>query len=108
MAKKAIPEKVRQEVNRIVKRLNKDEFGRLDVAFSTRFRGCFLYLDIDDGLKPAPICRLEYTGDILSWEFAIYKYSSGKYDTEEFFFPGSEFIDGTIEGAMRGGLKAYE
>jgi hypothetical protein len=41
------------------------------------------------------------------WEFAIYKYSDGRYDPEEWMFDGMEEVDGTIEGAMRAGLKAY-
>ena len=41
------------------------------------------------------------------WEFAIYKYSDERYDPEEWIFPGAEEVDGTIEGAMRAGLKAY-
>jgi hypothetical protein len=41
------------------------------------------------------------------WEFAIYKYSDERYDPEEWMFPGAEEVDGTIEGAMRAGLKAY-
>jgi hypothetical protein len=41
------------------------------------------------------------------WEFAIFKWSSEKYAPNEWMFPGSEFVDGTIEGAMRAGLEAY-
>jgi hypothetical protein len=54
-----------------------------------------------------PICRLKYTGDMHDWEFAIYKYSSGRYNPEEWLFPGSGFVDGTIEGAMKAGMEAY-
>ncbi len=42
-----------------------------------------------------------------NWYFAIYKYSDEHYDEEEMFFTGAELVDGTIEGAMRAGLKAY-
>jgi hypothetical protein len=41
------------------------------------------------------------------WEFAIFKYSDGNYDADEWMFPASEHVDGTIEGAMRAGLEAY-
>jgi hypothetical protein len=41
------------------------------------------------------------------WEFAIFKYSDERYDPDEWMFPGGEELDGTIEGAMRAGLKAY-
>jgi hypothetical protein len=42
-----------------------------------------------------------------AWEFAIYKYSDDQYDAEEWFFPGSQHVDGTVEGALKAGLKAY-
>jgi hypothetical protein len=41
------------------------------------------------------------------WDFATYTYSAGCYDPDRWFFPGAEEVDGTIEGAMRAGLKAY-
>lgn len=48
-----------------------------------------------------------YTGAMDGWEFAIFKYSDERYDPDEWFIPGSEHIDGTVEGAMRAGLEAY-
>ncbi|MEZ4769334.1 MAG: hypothetical protein R2844_13020 [Caldilineales bacterium] len=54
-----------------------------------------------------PVCRLTYTGDMINWEFAIYKYSDEGYDPDEWLFPGAGRLDGTIEGAMRAGLRAY-
>jgi hypothetical protein len=54
-----------------------------------------------------PICRLTYTGKLDDWGFAIFKWSNERYDPDEWFFPGAEELDGTIEGAMRSGLKAY-
>jgi hypothetical protein len=41
------------------------------------------------------------------WGFAIFKWSSERYDPDEWMFPGSELLDGTIEGAMKAGLQAY-
>jgi len=41
------------------------------------------------------------------WGFAIFKWSSERYDNDECMFPGSEHVDGTIEGAMLAGLHAY-
>jgi len=40
-------------------------------------------------------------------EFAIYKYSNERYAPDEWFFPGDQHVNGTIEGAMRAGLEAY-
>jgi len=42
------------------------------------------------------------------WNFAIFKWSTETYDTNEWMFPGSELVDGTVEGAMRAGLEAYQ
>jgi hypothetical protein len=42
-----------------------------------------------------------------NWEFAIFKWSTERYDPDEWFFPGSEYVDGTVEGAMMAGLHAY-
>jgi hypothetical protein len=43
-----------------------------------------------------------------NWDFAIYKYSDDCYDPEEWYFPGAEEVDGTVTGAMKAGMKAYE
>ena len=66
-----------------------------------------MYLDRQDYGDPSHICRLNYTGSMDHWGFAIYKYSDEKYDPDEFVFPGYEHLDGTIEGAMKAGLEAY-
>jgi len=41
------------------------------------------------------------------WYFAIYKYSDERYDEEDWFFPGNEFVDGTVKGALKAGMEAY-
>jgi hypothetical protein len=38
-------------------------------------------------------------------EFAIFLYSSEKYSFD--YFPGSEHLDGTLEGALKAIMKAY-
>jgi hypothetical protein len=106
MAKVAIPETIRQQVEGIVDQFNKTELkGR--VFYAARFRGKHLYLDHTAYGRTGPICRLTYTGAIDKWEFAIYKYSDNAYDPSEWFFPGSGHVDGTIVGAMRAGMAAY-
>jgi hypothetical protein len=40
-------------------------------------------------------------------EFAIYKFSTGKYDPKERGFPGAEYLDGTIEGAVKAIISAF-
>lgn len=105
---KTIPEKVKEEVNKIVSRFNSDKLSSSNSFYIARFKGKYLYLDRNDFGNIGPICRLEYTGKMGSWEFAIYKYSSGTYSPDEFFFPGEDYIDGTVQGAMMCGLKAYD
>ena len=106
MAKKGIPDDIKEQVDEIVRSFN-EEFMDPDCVYVTRYRGKFLYLDRNEYGQIGSICRLEYTGDMNNWDFAIYKYSSERYDAEEWFFPGTEHVDGTIEGAMKAGLEAY-
>jgi hypothetical protein len=77
-------------------------------SYVPRFRGAFLYLDrIGWNNLPFEVCRLKWTGNMEDWEFAIYRHSRDFYDPDEWFFPGSGEVDGTVEGAMRAGMKAY-
>jgi hypothetical protein len=82
--------------------------SKIKRGYSARFKGKYLYLDRTDRREPLPICRLTWNGKMDNWDFAIYKYSSEKYDPEEWFFPGEEFVDGTVTGAMKAGMEAYE
>jgi hypothetical protein len=40
-------------------------------------------------------------------KFAIQKYRDVRYDPDEWFFPGAEQEDRTLEGAMWAGMVAY-
>ncbi len=103
----SIPKDVKQEVEAIVERFNREKSRRSDCYYQARFRGRYCYLDRSDYGRLGPICRLTYTGKIDDWKFAIFKWSSETYDPDEWFFPGSDLVDGTVEGAMRAGLQAY-
>jgi hypothetical protein len=107
MANKAIPADVQQRVVEVVERFNRAVLGGDCICYVPRFKGAFLYLDRQGAGAPGPICRLKYTGSFEKWGFAIFKYSSMIYDSHEWVFPGSQFIDGTIEGAMKAGMEAY-
>jgi hypothetical protein len=102
-----IPGDVKEKVEEIVERFNRENSHRSDCYYSTRFKGKQLYLDRCNYGNIGPICRLTYTGKMDGWEFAIFRWSSERYDSEEWNFPGSDLVDGTIEGAMKAGLKAY-
>ena len=109
MPRKSITDHVRREVSEIVDRFNQEVLGEDYRMYIPRCKGSYLCLDRDDGAdRPSPICRLRYTGDINRWEFSIYKYSSGRYDPDEWMFPGSECVNGTVEGALKAGMKAYQ
>lgn len=107
MAVKSIPNEIKQQVEDIVKQFNETEIQDPNCFYIPRYRGKFLYLDREDYGRISQVCRLEYTGDMNEWYFAIYKYSSARYDESEWFFPGSGHVDGSIEGAMKAGLEAY-
>ena len=108
MAAKSIPSDVKQGVEKVVERFNRNKLAQWGRAYSVRFHGRHMYIDRDDGSGPSPVCRLEYMGKMTNWEFAIYKYSSDRYDPEECWFPGSELVDGTVQGAMLAGMRAYD
>lgn len=107
MTSKSIPKDVRQRAEETVDRFNDEHFADADVRYVARFRGAYLYLDRHDYGNTGPICRLKYTGNFKEWAFAIFKYSSEQYNPDEWFFPGDDKVDGTIEGAMLAGLEAY-
>lgn len=114
MPKMSIPSDVQAEVQKLIEKFNRkyfhtDDFREAGITgYSARFKGRFLYLDRDDFGGPSPICRLTWNGAMDNWGFAIYKYSDNCYDPEEWLFPGGEHVDGTVNGAMKAGMEAYE
>ena len=104
---RGIPDTVKTDVETIVQHFNMTAIRNPQCVYVPRYKGKFLYLDRQDYGRLHPICRLAYTGKMEDWSFAIYKYSDERYDAEEWFFPGANHVDGTIEGAMKAGLEAY-
>ncbi len=104
----AIPDEVKREVFRAIDRFNAKTLAGTGCSFLGRFQGKYLYLDRDEFGQTVPICRLQYRGAGKPWGFSIYKYSSERYDPGETWFPGFELVDGTVEGAMKAGMRAYE
>lgn len=109
MAKTVIPEEAKKEINKIIDDFNNEYFldDLEDLYYFAEFKGKFLYLKRKEFDNISPVVRLTYTGDMKDWDFAIFKWSREEYDPEEWFLPGAEDVDGTIEGAMKAGLKAY-
>jgi hypothetical protein len=117
--KQTIPIEIQKEVLKIVEEFNRKTFtgkqhplvkaifGEKKRAFAARFKGRFLYLDrLDYGAAPE-ICRLIWNGKMDNWDFAIYRHSRNFYDPDEWMFPGAEYVNGTVEGALKAGMKAY-
>lgn len=108
MAKAIITKQIQQKASELIDAFNKKTFKRTaDVMYIPQFKGSFLYLNRKEYDRVAPVARLKYTGNIKKWDFAIFKWSSESYDPDEWFFPGAEYVDGSIEGAMKAGLAAY-
>jgi hypothetical protein len=108
MSANTIPVEAREEALRVIARFNQEMLAESECRYIPRFKGKYLYVDREDFGSVGPICRLEYNRRKRLWEFAIYKYSDDCYDPEEWFFPGSDLVDGTIEGALKAGMKAYQ
>jgi hypothetical protein len=107
MGKKLIPDEIREKVSAIVEEFNQQELKDIDACYIAKFQGRFLYLGRMAYGNKEPVSRLEYFRETDKWAFAIFKWSTGTYDPNECMFSGSEFVDGTVEGAMRAGMSAY-
>ena len=107
MKPKTIPQDVKASVLKSIADFNLENFGDWEIAYTARFKGLHVYLDRKAFSFNCIICRLTFNGDPDDWEFAIFKYSTGEYSPDECFFPGEDDVDGTVEGAMRAGMKAY-
>ena len=100
---KSISEEVKKNILKEVDKFNKNELKK-HYKFNAEIRGKFIYLKLNN----EPRGRLKYNGDLENLEFAIYKYSSSTYDSEELFFPGSGYLNGTISGALKASFEAYK
>ena len=107
MPKQSIPEEIKQQADETVSAFNQKVIKDPNRFYVTPYKGRFLYLARFDYGPLVAVCRLTYTGSMDAWEFAIFKYSDERYDPDDWFFPGSGHVNGTIEGAMRAGLEAY-
>jgi len=107
MARPRIPDAIKAQVAERIAAFNREVLQDPDVFYQPRYQGAFLYLERCDYGQITRICRLEYTGTLDDWQFAIYKYSDERYDPAEWFFPGAAQVDGTLDGALRAGLAAY-
>lgn len=104
-----ITKEVKLKVEEIITEFNNTEFAALKGAYFyfATYRGRFVYLNINQQGTVHPSGRLSYDGDLTDMSFAIYKFSSEKYDDNEFMFPGFNRLDGTVNGALHACNTAY-
>jgi len=108
MATLKVPEQIKESIEKIVNEFNATKLKKFNCKFEIQYKGNFLYLLLDEGLPDlSPTLRLKYTGNLEKWEFAIFKWSSETYTTDYLFIPGSEYIDGSIAGALQAAIIAY-
>jgi hypothetical protein len=108
MATTKIPAEFQEKANIIIAEFNIKTFKKNSgFEYYAVYKGDYLYLNRKEGKLDSPIARLKYKLKFTDWDFAIFKWSSERYDPSEFLFPGSEHIDGTIEGALKAGNTAY-
>jgi hypothetical protein len=102
-----IPEHVRQQLNQTIDDFNRGELAGSGSHYVARYRASYLFLDRSDHGRVRPIIRLQYTGKLDAWEFALYRPSLEDYETDVSFFPGERQVDGTLQGALQAGLEAH-
>lgn len=109
MKTKMIPKEVEEEILKIIEEFNNEELDLINDFFRyvAEIKGKYVFLKTKKYESISPVAKLTYSGNMKDWEFAIYKYSSEKYDNDEFFFPGVEYLDGTIKGALYACNTAY-
>ena len=107
MTTNSIPQDVKADVLKSVAEFNSKNFGDWEIAYTARFQGPHVYLDRQAFGLTSRICRLTFNGNPDAWDFAIFKYSTERYSPDECFFPGEDEVDGTVDGALRAGMKAY-
>jgi len=108
MAKTTILEDIQNKVQIIITDFNKKVFLKTsDWSYYALFKGNNLYLNRKESKNDSPIAKLKFNGTMSNWDFAIFKWSRERYDPNEFIFPGSQYLNGTIDGALKAGHEAY-
>ena len=108
MAYLTIPIPIQEKANQVIADFNLKTFEKNSgIQYYATYRGAFLYLNRIEGKDDGPVARLKYKGSFTHWEFAIYRFTRDNYFPMEFLFPGYDCVDGTIEGALKAGNKAY-
>ncbi len=109
MKKDIIPQEIQIKIIKIIDEFNNEELDLINEFYKyiAEFKGKYIYLTIKKYDSILPAGRLSFSGEINNLDFAIYKYSSEKYDVNEMMFPGFHFINGTVKGALYACNTAY-
>ena len=107
MRRGPIPDDVKRQAEAVISAFNQKVIRDPGRYYVARYRGQYLYLARLASGAPRRIARLAYDEAAGAWEFAIFRYSDERYAADEWLFPGSDFLDGTLEGALKAGLEAY-
>ncbi len=101
-----ITQEIKDQLEKEVATFNQTTLSKATYAYGITTRSKYIYLNVHHLNGPTyKIGRLTYNGDTEDMDFAVFKYSSERYDPEEFAFPGTKHLNGTIRGAMKCGLK---
>lgn len=108
MAKAKIPSEVKEAALQIIEKYNNKKYKKLPgVRYYAIIKGDYLYLNRKEDFVDGPVARLRYNGSMNNWDFEIFKWSSESYSDDLFMMPGEDYIDGTIEGALKAGDTLY-
>jgi hypothetical protein len=88
-----VPEPVREQ---LLEHLSRSPVRSLE----GEFRGRFCYITH----QGSPLCRLGYRGEADDWDFAIYRYTTNRYDADLFGMPDHDSVDRCLSVA----LHAYD
>jgi hypothetical protein len=95
MSKKdyAVPMEIQSEIGKRVTAFNDKYLSKKGGRYWADARGKFIYLRYGDEFQTSdPICRLTYHGDLENMDFAIFKWSTEKYDPNEFCITSTEHL----------------
>ena len=96
MKKEIIPHDIQRKIEQIIDEFNKEELDLINdfYKYIAEFKGKYIYLKIMKYESISQAGRLTFSGDINNLEF-------------EMFFPGVQYLDGTVNGALYACNTAY-
>jgi hypothetical protein len=93
--RKCITSNIAEELIKTVENLSREYHRYLSIEI----KKVYAYIYEGDG----PLCRLRYLGRGDSWSFAVFKYSSMTYSSNEPIF----LAEGSMRDCIEESLKAY-